>query len=209
MREQAPFQYGQTILLREVWQNQVLSARPEIVVQDRAKLLISYLPNGTMLKQPRTPGGSRVTPRSRNRSEWLLIDTEWGFGGRLRLVIPDTNYSMLIFFNTEDHSQRAWYINMEDPICGTALGYDYIDQLLDIIVYPDLSEWYWKDEDELEEAVSIGLISYQKALKLRVEGEKVIQWLQSGTSPFNGWENWRPDPSWQIPILPLGWDTIE
>lgn len=98
---------------------------------------------------------------------------------------------------------------MEDPIRRTALGYDYIDQFLDIVVNPDLSEWYWKDDDELKEAVSVGLISSEKAAIMRVEGKQAVEWLISGTSPFNGWENWQPAPTWSIPALPKGWDMIE
>ena len=28
--------------------------------------------------------------------------------------------------------------------------------------------------------------------------------------PFpTGWEDWRPDPGWEPPSLPAGWDEIE
>ena len=28
--------------------------------------------------------------------------------------------------------------------------------------------------------------------------------------PFpTGWEDWRPDPGWEPPTLPAGWDTVE
>ncbi len=101
-----------------------------------------------------------------------------------------------------------WYINLEEPLRRTAMGFEYLDQFLDVIVKPDLSGWRWKDEDELEEAIALGLISRGKASAMRVEGEKVAVWIQSGKSPFNGWEKWRPDPSWKAPVLPDGWDKI-
>jgi predicted RNA-binding protein associated with RNAse of E/G family len=209
MRKQPHFRAGQTILFREIWQDRVWSARPEIVVQDRPELTASYLPHGTLLKQPRTPDGGRVTVENRVRAEWVLQDVEWVWGGRLRLSIPGSHYSVLIFRNPEDGSQQSWYINLEDTIRCTVLGYDYIDQLLDIILSPDLSTWHWKDENELDEAVRFGLITAEKAAAMRTEGKKTVKWLQSGISPFNGWEDWRPNPSWQIPTLPVGWDIIE
>ena len=91
----------------------------------------------------------------------------------------------------------------------TDAGFDYIDQMLDITAVPDLSSWQWKDADEVEDAVALGIISAGKAAELRVEGEKVINWLQSGKSPFSSWENWRPDPTWAIPVLPKGWDEVK
>src|SRR3990170_92281 len=121
------------------------------------------------------------------------------------MKIPVANYSMEIYYNATDGSRRSWYINLEDPFRRTALGFDFLDQMLDIVASPDLSSWRRKDEDEFEEAVRIGVISPARANALRSEGEKAIAWLQSGKSPFNGWEKWRPDPSWAVPVLPKGW----
>ena len=211
MRKQSYFQPGQTILLRELWQGNVWSARPAIVVQDEPELIILYIPagTGTNWKRAIALDGTPATIENRLRSGWLLEDVEWLGFDLLRMTIPGANYSVLIFWNTDDGSLQRWYINLEDPLRRTALGFDYIDQLLDIIATPDLTSWHWEDEDELEEAISLGLISSARADALRREGEKAIAWLQSGNSPFNGWEKWRPDPLWQIPVLPEGWDTID
>jgi hypothetical protein len=97
---------------------------------------------------------------------------------------------------------------LEDPLQRTARGFDYVDQILDIVVAPDLKTWRWKDEDELEEAIALGLILPERARSMRAEGENVVRMLQSGKSIFNGWENWRPDPSWPVPTLPEDWDSV-
>jgi predicted RNA-binding protein associated with RNAse of E/G family len=210
MKEQSYFQPGQTILLREIWQNRIWSARPAIVVQDTPELMTFYIPagNGTAWKRAIALDGTPVTIENRLQLEWVLEDVEWLGYDLLRMSIPGANYSVLIFWNTEDSSQQRWYINLEDPLKRTVLGFDYFDQILDIIATPDLTSWYWEDEDELEKAISLGFISPARADTLRSEGEKAIVWLQSGKSPFNGWEKWRPDPSWAVPVLPKGWDTI-
>jgi predicted RNA-binding protein associated with RNAse of E/G family len=84
-----------------------------------------------------------------------------------------------------------------------------MDQALDIVVSPDLTEWHWKDEDEFEEAQALGLISEDRAQELRAEGERVIEHLMARKQPFNqGWESWRPDPEWAVPELPEGWDIL-
>jgi hypothetical protein len=163
---------------------------------------------GTVWKQPKTLNGERVSPGNRARSEWILENSEWVYDCLLRLCLPGANYSMIAFLNSGDMSLRRWYINLEDPLCRTAMGFDYVDQILDVIVEPDLSSWHWKDEDELAEAVTLGVISKERATAMYAEGERVANWLQSGKSPFNGWENWRPDSAWKVPVLPVGWDKI-
>ena len=201
------FDPGQTILLREIWQAKVWSARPQIVVQDKPDLLALYMPSGTVWKQPVTVEGERVTVGNRARAEWKLKEDKWN-PCSLRLTIPGANYSVLLFWNYPEMNLRLWYINLEDPLRRTVIGFDYMDQFLDVIVTPDLSSWRWEDEDELAEAVALGLITKEKSADLYREGEKVARRLQSGKSPFNGWEKWRPDTAWKVPELPDGWDKI-
>jgi hypothetical protein len=137
------------------------------------------------------------------------LDVKWGTTtGRLRLCIPGESYSVLIFWKDNYSNQDCFYINLEEPLYRTTRGFDYTDMLLDAIVEPDLKTWHWKDEDELAEAVALNQISKERARELYAEGERVAKMLQSGKSFFNGWEHWKPDPSWDTPVLPEGWDTI-
>jgi hypothetical protein len=209
MTEQTFFTRGDRIVLREIWRARVWSARPVIVVQDTPELLALYMQPGTPYEQPRTLNGEGVTPTTRLQNEWVLADALWPEDGEyLRLVIPGAPYSVLVFW-LEAHSKfRDWYINLEDPLRRTPIGFDYMDQLLDIIVEPDLSGWHWKDEDEFQEAQELGLISPERAGSMRAEGESVVEMLLSGKSIFNGWEHWKPDPSWEIPTLPEGWERV-
>jgi predicted RNA-binding protein associated with RNAse of E/G family len=208
MTDQQFFSPGQTIVLREVLNSRIWSAKPVIVVQDTPEMLAVYAPSGTMTKQPRTLEGKRVKAGNRLLSEWKLIDNLWSSYHLLRMTIPGSIYSVLTFWENPSMEFHDWYINLEDPLNRTALGFEYLDQWLDVIVAPDLSNWHWKDEDEFKEAIEVGLISKERAATLRTEGERVAKWIQSGKSPFNGWENWRPDPSWKIPVLPDGWDVL-
>jgi uncharacterized protein len=201
------FQPGQTILLREIWRGKVWSARPLIVVQDKPELIALCMPHETNCKYPRTREGGRVKAKNRLHSDWILKDDPNPFY-TLRLTIPGAGYSVVIFWDMPGMKHHSFYINMEEPLTRTATGYNLLDQWLDAIVKPDLSSWHWKDEDELAEAVDSGLISKAKAAAMYAEGEKVARWVQSGNSPFNGWEKWRPDPSWKAPALPEGWDRV-
>lgn len=209
MSEHSFFTRGDRIVVREIWQGRVWSARPIIVVQDKPEKLVLYLPPGTPYKQPRTLDGEDVTPTTRVQGEWLLTDNVWpDVGECLRLVIPGEPYSVLVFWLEKHSAQRSWYINLEDPLRRTSIGFDFMDQILDIIVEPDLSSWYWKDEDEFQEAQELGLISPERARVMHAEGGKVVEMLLSGKSVFNGWEHWKPDPAWKIPTLPEGWEKV-
>ena len=102
-----------------------------------------------------------------------------------------------------------WYVNLEDPLTHSAVGFDYLDQFLDIEIAPDLSAWNWKDEDELEDAVANGLMAPQRADLIRAEGIRVIETLDKKAPPFDEqWHLWRPDPQWESPGLPAGWDDL-
>ena len=61
------------------------------------------------------------------------------------------------------------------------------------------------DEDELEEGLETGVLTAEDAAAARADAERLVaEW------PFpTGWEDWRPDPGWEPPSLPAGWDTVE
>jgi hypothetical protein len=201
------FDSGQHIVLREIWDRQIWSARPAIVVQDTPELIACYIAPGSPWKMPRSSSGERVSPARRRQEGWVLHDAVWLDISLLRLSIPRDNYSVLIFRDSSG-SQTHWYINLEEPLERSPLGFDCRDQILDVILTPDLTSWRWEDEDELEEAVNAGLVTRELSAALYAIGKAVIAKLQSGRSVFNEWERWRPDPSWSIPDLRDGWDII-
>jgi hypothetical protein len=81
--------------------------------------------------------------------------------------------------------------------------------VLDVVAEPDLSAWRWKDEDEFAWCQQVGILAPAEAAAIRAEGERAIQALERRASPFcDGWERWRPDPSWTPAALPVGWDVV-
>jgi hypothetical protein len=207
MKESPFFSPGQNIVVRTLWQGKIWAAGPEIVVQDTPEMLALYIMPGALCKWPKAPDGGRIKPHFKVSGDYIVVDHVWDTFTCLRLKIPGSDYSVELF-RRPDWSFRAWYINMETPFTRTRFGFDYTDEELDVLVLRDLSERFFKDEDELAEAVQYKLISKARAAYLRKEGERVAQWLQSGKSPFNIWEKWKPDPSWKVPVYPPGWDRI-
>jgi len=136
--------------------------------------------------------------------DWDLHEGFFELGaGQLRLSRAHEPFSVHLFRHP-DGSFRGWYLNLEQPQTRTALGFDFEDELLDIWIEPG-SEPRWLDEEELEEAVRRGVFSAARAAEIRANGERVL-----AERPWpTGWEKWQPDPGWQAPDLPPGWDVLE
>ena len=183
---------GDVLALREIWHGQVWKARPWIVVEDTPELLVLWIPRGarTVLPTSKLPTGSWGNRPSKFRTN------------ALRLTRPGASHSILLFFS-EDCAFERWYVNLERPLGRGAVGFDLDDLFLDLLVEPDRSH-RWLDEDELEQALEAGLLTTEDAAAARAEGERVLaEW------PFpTGWENFRPDPRWELPELPAGWDVV-
>jgi hypothetical protein len=197
---------GQIIVLREIWQNKVYSVTPVRVVQDTNHWSALYLPPQTRCLWPHTDQG--VTIRI-PREEWVLDGSPWTTSDVLFLVQPGSGYTAVGFWDDE-YLFHSWKINLEIPMRRTLHGFDYMDQLLDIIVSADRSTWQWKDEDEVSEAHALGIFTAEQVEELYTLGERAVQTLLANETPFDGnWENWKPNPEWRIPlVLPLGWEQV-
>ena len=123
--------------------------------------------------------------------------------GQLRVTHGDDPFSVFLFTN-DDGSFRGWYVNLERSRRRTASGFDYEDDLLDVWVAPG-AEPELLDEDELEEAVRLGFVSIEQADEIKTTAERILV-----EPPWpTGWEEWQPEPGWQLPVLPPGWDRLE
>ena len=200
------WQAGDQIALREVYRGRIWVARAATVVQDSDDLVAAYLAPGTRWKVPAdTP---RTDVLRRLQRGWRLGDYQWTGPRMLYLLRRGVSHAIHLWWLPPDWRFGGWYVNLQEPIRRTALGFDYMDQMLDIVIDPDLS-WRWKDEDEIDEALAIGLLTPEQASAIRGEGERVIRTIEARAAPFDaGWEEWQPDPAWPAPRLPDGWDTI-
>ncbi len=198
------FDPGDAVLLRELWGARIWTARGSIVVQDDAEQLMFYTPNGNRLMRASRDGRALRLPEP----PWDLEEQTWTKGGILSFAWPGVAHAVLLFFHP-DWTPRTWYVNLEKPLERTHLGFDTEDRILDVVVEPDLSGYRWKDEDELEQAVALGLFTPEQAEELREEGGRALRRLLDRQPPFDAdWTVWRPDPSWPVPTLPAGWDAV-
>ena len=194
---------GDPVVLRERWDGRVWAARPVTVVEDSPEQQRFFVPLGNRWMAPVAPDGR---PLRIPATDWTLAESSWQGGAILSFAWPATAYAVLAFFDRLEHL-AGWYVNLQRPLERTATGFDTVDHLLDVLVDADRSSWRYKDEDELEEAVRGGLFTAGEAEGFRAEGERAARRLCDGEPPFDrDWSAWRPDPSWQPPTLPRGWE---
>ena len=73
----------------------------------------------------------------------------------------------------------------------------------------DRSSWAWKDEDELAWHLEAGIWPLPPEEELRAEGMRAVTWLTTSNPPlYREWEDWQPDPSWPVPVIPANWQEI-
>jgi Protein of unknown function (DUF402) len=196
------FSPGDPIVLRELWRGRVFEARPMVVVEDGPDQRMLYLPAGARCGMPVAEDGSvlRVPDRP-----WRLEIRSRGDDPILSFAWPEVPYAVLLW--TTERERRVWYVNLEEPLARTPIGFDTVDHALDLLVELDGSRWEWKDEEELREAVVHGLFTEEQAEGFRKWGERARDRLLAREPPFDrDWTGWRPDPAWPTPELPPGWE---
>ncbi len=176
---------------RDLHHDRVWRAQACRIVEESPETIVIWIPAGAPAKVP--DGGLRIPG-----DDWELID-KVNTRDQVCVAKPGRAHSIYVFW---DHDRRLshWYVNFERPLRRSPVGFDTFDEKLDLIVRPDGS-YAWKDEDELEQAAALGLLDPNE---VRAEAQRVLEeW------PFpTGWEDFRPDPSWQIPEFPDGWDRV-
>jgi hypothetical protein len=195
---------GEAIALRERWGASIFEARATVVVEDEPAQTMLYVPPGVVCAVPVDDAGEELRIPDR---PWHLELRERGSFGVLSWAWPDAPYAVL-FLQEPDGGPRGWYVNLQAPLARTRIGFDTVDHTLDVVIPLDRSSWAWKDEDELADAVELGLFSEREAAWFRHWGERGVEHVLLRQPPFDrAWEDWRPDPAWARPELPHGWDV--
>jgi hypothetical protein len=204
-RADMPWLPGEPVVLRERWGDRIFEARPATVVSDEPHQTMLFVRTGAWVavaiddagKELRLPIGT-----------WHLEPREVRAFSILSFAWPEIPYSVL-FLREPDGNPRGWYVNLQTPMVRTPVGFDTVDHALDVLISTDRSSWTWKDEDELAEAVELGLFTPDDAAWFRYWGERGVEHLLLRLPPFDqDWESWLPDPSWPNAELPPGWDAI-
>ena len=197
----------ETCVVQEVWRERVWAARPMRVVQDEGDFAALWFPRGAgAVASSALSRRSRAADRGERLADcalsgkWVFRDAGWDVDTLVLLREGPWHALWVSWLPSGEH--WGWYVNLQRPFRRTALGFETMDLVLDLVVDPDGS-WRWKDEDELATWVARGVFEPELAERIRAEGESVL-----ARAPWpTGWEKWRPDPAWELPELPDGWDV--
>lgn len=200
---------GETIVVYEVWQGKVWSARPMVVVEDRRFHLALWKPKGTRWRTATDPPGVDREPtrgerfaRRMSTRDWVLGEFEWD---RDTLwVLP--NRAGYAAVRQPASPPGQWYVNLQERFVRGQRCIVTMDLMLDLWLQPD-GAWSWKDQDEVDVLVGAGVFEPDLVADIRAEGEHVRDRHAAGRPPFDGpWDAWSPDPTWGVPVLPAGWE---
>lgn len=177
-------------------------AEPMTVVQDDDEGLVAWLRAGTPTRKlvradGRTLRAEAATMFTADRVE---VDGVWEDHDVLRIAPTNAWWSVWVFFDPVTHDFQGWYVNIEDPHVRSDHAVHTRDHVLDLWVEPDRS-CSRKDEDELVLAVEQGRYNREEAELITTVAEQVEKVIADWGSPFcDGWEDFRPDPDWPVPV---------
>ena len=177
---------------------------PTWLIEETAERVVSAIVPGTVTMAPKEFVHELYVQQL--LTGWELAPWVWHTKRILHLTDVEAAHALDLHWDHQTGAFLGWYVNLQEPLRRSPLGYDTFDQMLDIWIEPD-GTWSWKDWEELVEAERVGLFSAADAAAIRAEGERVIAGLK--TRLPTGWEAWQPDPAWTLPTLPDGWDRID
>ena len=179
-------------------------AAPMRVVEDRGDFVALYIQPGTKMSSMGDAEGNRTRDYVHATRR---IPTVWGLNHALHLIRDGDEHATVLFWDEHTWEFRCWYINLQEPLRRTAMGFDSMDLTLDLVIAPDRQTWQWKDEDEFAFGIEHGWYTGEQLAHLKEYGRLVVDHALAGRPPFDaGWEHWRPPPEWRPLELPDGWD---
>jgi len=192
-------QAGEIVLKRSIYRGNVRWCFPHRYVGEWDGRIALYCGPGNQGKAMRRGPDGYL-------KRWMTdkppFDTEWEQTHVLRFERAGACHSIDLYWTTE-WEHMSWYVNLQTPTRIADHRVDTTDQALDVLAFTD-GTWRWKDEDELAEAVELGIWTEAQAARIRAEGERVV-----AEAPWpTGFEDWRPPEDWGPLGLPRDWHVV-
>ncbi len=167
---------------------------------DRGLLLWSDLGSATMRRTDLSGTPTRELPIAEELAMTTMLSPAPRSTYRTLLLLPRGAAHAVSWSWLPDGTFAGWYVNLEEPARRWSGGVDSRDQVLDLLVSPEL-QWRWKDEDDL-----VASFPPEVAAAVRAEGEQVVKLVEAAEFPFDG--TFRDFTSELGPApLPPAWDV--
>ncbi|WP_308406463.1 DUF402 domain-containing protein [Streptomyces sp. AC602_WCS936] len=160
------------------------------MVADDGVTLAAYLAQGT----PLTFGGGSFTW---GLHPWVRFDHFWQSEGVLQLQRAGDGYA--VWARWRDGRLADWYVNFQHPMRRTELGFDTLDQELDLVIAADGSGYTWKDVDHFEERVRQSGFAPGEAEAVRATADEVVSLVERGNCWWEQWRDWQPPAVPEVP----------
>jgi Protein of unknown function (DUF402) len=199
-----PWKSGDPIVRREMLRGRPWMGTTVFVVADDPDLLVTYLPERAEFA---FPDGS--WPTATGRHPWHGRGA-WEGHGVLMLNRPSDHYAVWHFWKEPGRAFAGCYLNLEEPLRRTALGYDTQDLELDVWIPANGDgAWSFKDDELLEVRVREGRFTTADVERIRGIGAEIGSMLDTaGRWWDDGWSSWSPPHGWNPEPLPEGWDVV-
>lgn len=194
---------GSTVVVRQHRRGRLRAVTPMVVAEDRPDRTVLYVPRGTLFLAPADRSG-RVTRSIRD--EVGTTPDRWRDHAALHVVPVGAAFSVMVRWRRSFDDFAGFYVNAQEPLRPTGIGFDSMDQTLDVVIDPRRSEVRVKDGDELRDAARRGFFSVAEVAEIRAAAQSATRMVLDRVPPFDEpWHLWRPDPAWPAPELPDGW----
>lgn len=201
------FRHGDVVALRYITTGgRIEMCWPLRVVADGPELVALFIAAGSPYKA--APKRTAVEKRRQSRPSLPPHEYVWRTD-TLRLMVPGRSHSVSLSWAREGETRRLlkYFVNMEEPLRRTPVGFDTQDHTIDIELTPELAA-RWRDEDELASHVSQGFYTEALAAAARAEGEAALEAIRRREHVCtHGWAEWRPPAEWKPARFVDGWDT--
>jgi len=181
------------------------------VVRDEPGELVLYRGQGYPMRRRNSERGTvpgfRHQPVRRLLDGWAVVP-EWSRSHVLLVMDPNGKHATSLFSNATTGAPEFWYVDLIGPVARRGACLDFLEHGLDVVIELDLRRWKFKDADELEWNVTNGVYNRAEADALYAEGEAAVAELIRSRARFEQWLAWTPDPSWEPPQMPAGWDAV-
>ncbi len=185
------------------------NVRPMTVIRDDEDGLVAWLAPGTPVIKPVLADGREMRyagPEGMFTEDRVLKLDIWHGTGILKVAPAGKPWSVWHFWSADD-TFLGWYVNLETehrrdvPARRTSS----VDHVLDLWIHPD-RRIDWKDEDELEGAVTTGRFTATEADRIVADAHAAVREIEAWGPPFtDNWQSWRADPHLRLPEAPTGY----